>query len=151
LPISTIDILEELDIFDGAMPKSNAQAHPAMRKALRAHFAGSVNALKLYKPVVLRKTHTPDVVTVIWAKHGVWETVDNKTRIEFDGKATSERANLAHDWIMDKRSSFDSCGWQELMPAAKITCKIIDGTHFSIMRKPQVNELGRQIASALHC
>ena len=151
LPISTIDILEELDIFDGAMPKSNAQARPAMRKALRAHFAGSVNALKLYKPVVLRKTHTPDVVTVIWAKHGVWETVDNKTRIEFDGKATSERANLAHDWIMDKRSNFDSCGWQELMPAAKITCKIIDGTHFSIMRKPRVNELGRQIASALHC
>lgn len=149
LPIETIDTLEAIGIFDGAMSKSNARNYPAARQALRDHFAGSVNALKLYKPLAIPKQQAPKAVTILWASKGIWETVSDQTKLEYKKQGARGERNLASDWMMDKRSSYKACGWDDLMLGAAIDCNVVEGNHFSIMRKPGIEQLAAAINRGL--
>ncbi|KAK5652180.1 hypothetical protein OQA88_10823 [Cercophora sp. LCS_1] len=140
LPTETIELLEKIGAFDGLKDRKTK-----MRDGVKEHFAGSVNALKQYRPAILDAVGI-ESVTVLWARHGVWETVGEGTRTKFGGQ--DKTGNAARDWIMDPRKSFDANGWDELLPGAHIKCEVVTGDHFSIMRKPGIAELGRRLGEA---
>lgn len=47
-------------------------------------------------------------------------------------------------WI--RRADYGASGWDILLPGANITCDLVVGDHFSIMKKPGVLELGDKMA-----
>ncbi|KAK3374152.1 hypothetical protein B0T24DRAFT_704334 [Lasiosphaeria ovina] len=135
LPIETIGLLERIGAFDGLKDRRAASAGEGkMRKGVQDHFAGSVTALKQYRPVPMPRHMSSSIktITAVWARHGVWETAGEE------------------DWIMDPRESFGTNGWEILLPGGDIRCEAITGDHFSIMRKPGVTELGHRLAKAVN-
>ena len=160
LNLETIELLENVDVFDGLGNNKDgtkkkvstpAEAVQKIRAGVQQHFAGSVNALGQYQPEAISKQLVAGkigAVKVVWARHGVWETVGDAVRAKFKREMMGKdqgtvTANAARDWIMDPRSDFGPNGWDELLPGADIECEVITGDHFSIMRKPGVLELGR--------
>ncbi|KAK1760384.1 acyl transferase acyl hydrolase lysophospholipase [Echria macrotheca] len=145
LPTETISLLQKIGAFDGL--KVNKRA-TAIRDGVLAHFAGSVNALKRYRPAAMPARLAAGIksVTALWARQGVWETVGEDAKARFGAE---DVRNAAADWIMDPRSDFGPGGWEALLPGREIKCKVVAGDHFSIMRKPGVVELGKQLADAV--
>lgn len=150
LPAETITLLEEIGAFDGLKDKTSANSSK-IRDGVHAHFAGSVNALRKYRPMALpRRTASAfKSVTALWARHGVWETVGDDVRSRHAGKKKSGNGNAAGDWIMDPRTEFGANGWDQLLPGAEVVCEVVTGDHFSIMQKPGVLEVGRQLGEAV--
>ena len=141
LPAETIDLLDTIGAFDGLKGRTNK-----MRSGVRQHFAGSVNALKQYTPAPIPLQAVPKFVTVIWARDGVWETVGEVVQSLYQGTQGGKmKANTAQDWIMDPRKDKGTNGWEILLPGAKISCKVVPGDHFTIMRRPGITDLGRVI------
>lgn len=149
LPMETVDLLEEIGAFDGLKHSRGARTpriaagQSAWRDGVREHFAGSVNALRHYQPSVIPRSLAPKSVRILWASHGVWETVGEDVRRRFKARAGS--SNSASDWMLDSRADYGASGWEILLPGANITCDLVVGDHFSIMRKPGVLELGGKI------
>ena len=139
LPAQTIDLLDKIGAFDGL----KGRASNTMRSGVRDHFAGSVNALKQYKPVPMPPQAVPKTVSVLWARDGVWETVGEDVRRQHGGAQGG--INAAEDWIMDPRKDKGPNGWESLLPRASIACKIVSGDHFTIMRRPGVTDLGEKV------
>ncbi|KIH90519.1 hypothetical protein SPBR_00009 [Sporothrix brasiliensis 5110] len=145
LPAETIDLLDTIGAFDGLKGRANK-----MREGVRDHFAGSVNSLKQYIPAPVPHWAVPQSVTVLWARDGVWETVGEAVQDQYRRKQTGTiGANAAQDWIMDPRVDKGPNGWKDLLPGAHIVCKVIPGDHFTIMRRPGIAHLGRQIARSV--
>ncbi|KAK1835326.1 putative polyketide synthase [Podospora conica] len=73
LPLETIALLKEVGAFDG-MKRGKLGA---VRDGVKAHFAGSVGALKRYRPRAMSRGEAAGIgaVVVVWARRGVWETV----------------------------------------------------------------------------
>jgi iron transport multicopper oxidase len=174
LPLETVELLQEIGAFDGLADKKAAltegkQKHKgrgeaaasssSLRQGVRQHFAGSIGALKQYHPRAIPSDKTTAMqVSVIWAQHGVWETVGDEARLRWESGRTSDdgstgqegAANAARDWIMDpQRGGCGPDGWEVLMPGASISCSRVPGDHFGIMRDEGVVALGREIALAL--
>lgn len=149
LPMETVDLLEEIGAFDGLKHSRGARTpriaagQSAWRDGVREHFAGSVNALRHYQPSVIPRSLAPKSVRILWASHGVWETVGEDVRRRFEARAGS--SNSASDWMLDSRADYGASGWDLLLPGANLTCDLVVGDHFSIMRKPGVLELGGKI------
>lgn len=149
LPMETVDLLEEIGAFDGLKQSRGirtpqiAAGKSALRDGVQEHFAGSVNALRQYQPSVIQHSLTPKSVRILWASHGVWETVGEDVRRRFEARAGSR--NSGSDWILDSRADYGAGGWDILLPGANITCDCVVGDHFSIMRKPGVLDLGGKI------
>ncbi|KAI9824128.1 MAG: hypothetical protein M1819_001083 [Sarea resinae] len=148
LPIETIDLLEAIGAFNGLKDeRAPSSSKTAVREDLRDHFAGSLSALRQYQPIAIPESKAPKSVTALWARNGVWETVGEKTRSKFESKAA--HGNLAEDWMMDPRSSYETNGWEALLPGATFTCDVVSGDHFSIMRRPGVLDLGAKLSKAV--
>ncbi|KAI1371583.1 hypothetical protein F4677DRAFT_464190 [Hypoxylon crocopeplum] len=144
LPLETIGVLESIGIFSGAENKTaRSSTDIKIRKDVREHFHGSVNALRQYRPTPILSAQAPRAVKVIWARNGVWETVGNEVRSRYEESLGGE--NAASDWIMDPRKSYGPNGWDTLLPGANITCEVVTGDHFSMMKKPGITELGSKL------
>jgi len=152
LPVETIKLLEEIGAFDGLKSKTPGNS-PKIRDGVHAHFAGSVNALRQYRPVALPRRAAAAIksVTILWARYGVWDMVgeDIRSRYHLMGEV-SDNGNAAGDWIMDSRTEFGANGWDKLLPGAEVMCEVVTGDHFSIMRKPGVLEVGKRLGEAVH-
>lgn len=145
LPVETVQVLETIGAF-GALRDHRGGAE--IREGVKEHFAGSINALKGYKPRALHSSKCDRLrVTVLWAKSGVWETIGPEVRARYEGSAGGD--NSAKDWIMDKRTDHGPGGWEALVPGAKVECQVVTGDHFSIMRRPNILELGEKLRKAL--
>lgn len=145
LSAETIDLLDTIGAFDGLKGRANK-----MREGVRDHFAGSVNSLKQYTPSPIPRWAVPQSVTVLWARDGVWETVGEVVQSQYQGKQRGKMGtNTAQDWIMDPRKDKGPNGWEDLLPGANIVCKLVPGDHFTIMRRPGITELGRQIGCSV--
>ncbi|KAL1888260.1 Type I Iterative PKS [Sporothrix stenoceras] len=144
----TIDLLDTIGAFDGL--KGGRGNKNKIREGVREHFAGSVNSLKQYTPAPIPRWAVPQSVTVLWARDGVWETVGEVVQSQYQG-ATKQAggANAAQDWIMDPRKDKGPNGWETLLPGAHIECKVVPGDHFTIMRRPGITDLGRQIGCSV--
>lgn len=147
LPLETIALLEKVGAFDGM----NGKKKGGIRDGVKAHFAGSVGALKRYRPKAMARGEAAGIrsVAVIWARRGVWETVGEEVRERYCEKGEGGGGNKAGDWIMDPRGKVAADGWDVLMPGAGIRCESVEGDHFGIMRRPGVVELGGKLDKAL--
>lgn len=147
LPLETIALLGKVGAFDG-MKKGKKGG---IRDGVKAHFAGSVGALKRYRPKAMARGEATGIrsVAAIWARRGVWETVGEKVRERYCGRGEGGGGNKAGDWIMDPRGEVGADGWDVLLPGAGIRCESVEGDHFGIMRRPGVVELGGKLDKAL--
>ncbi|ROV87534.1 hypothetical protein VMCG_10688 [Cytospora schulzeri] len=145
LPLETVQGLESM----GVLGRLNDQrAGAGLREGMKEHFAGSIKALRRYTPCALRDLSSNQLqVTVLWAKNGVWETVGPEVRARYESSTGGE--NIAKDWIMEKRTDQGPGGWDTLVPGAKVECKVVEGDHFSIMRRPNILDLGEKIRQAM--
>lgn len=145
LPVETVQVLENIGAFGGL---KDQRGGAEIRKGVKEHFSGSINALKGYTPSALRSSMSDRMrVTIFWAKSGVWETVGPEVRARFESSAGGK--NIAKDWMMDKRTDQGPGGWDALVPGAKVECEVVTGDHFSIMRRPNILELGEKLREAL--
>lgn len=172
LPLETVDLLEEIGAFDGlaeskaVLPGAGraeekkgragggSEESSSLRHGVRKHFAGSIAALRNYRPRAIPSGKTKGMqVSVIWAQHGVWETVGEEARLRWrsdSGADRGEDANAARDWIMDpRRSGCGPDGWELLLAGADISCGVVPGDHFGIMRGDGIVKLGREIGKVL--
>lgn len=142
LPLETVDLIEELGVFDGLGSKK-----AEVRERTRRHFASSINALKQYQAAAIPRAAAPKTVLILWAEKGVWERVDATRRESYHSSGGARVArNEASDWIMDPRHDHDANGWDSLLPGADIQLEVVAGDHFSMMQKPGLDELGRKLA-----
>jgi thioesterase domain-containing protein len=73
------------------------------------------------------------ICLAIWAREGVFQN-------SFDTTALGEIApDAVDDWLLFPRTSYDSTGWDELLPNYKSI--VLDGNHFTIMKQPLVSIL----------
>lgn len=173
LPLETVVLLQQIGAFDGLAERKAGQtdgkqknkeregvgaSSSSLREGVRQHFAGSIGALKHYRPRAIPSNKTTKMqVTVIWAEDGVWETVGNEARLRWQNSKTSGNTagedgsgNAARDWIMDpRRNAGRPDGWDLLLPGAKISCRTVRGDHFGIMRGEGIVELGGEIGKAV--
>lgn len=163
LPLETVELLQEIGAFDGLTDKTaskqkDKERSSSLRQGVRQHFAGSIGALKHYHPRAIPSKRTVGMkVSVIWAQHGVWDTVGEEARLRWESSRTSGNgtvqegaANAARDWIMDpRRHGSGPDGWDLLLPGMNISCGTVKGDHFGIMRGEGIVKLGGEIAKAL--
>ena len=131
LPLETIDLLEQVGTFDTIKSKQ-----PSVSLKVRQHFVASLEALKKYHPLLLGPMKKSPPCVAIWARHGVWESVTEPKRSMLVEKKERVR-NKAQDWILEPRKDFGGNGWERLVPG--VDCEVVDGDHFSMMRRPKVS------------
>ncbi|KGO38588.1 Acyl transferase/acyl hydrolase/lysophospholipase [Penicillium expansum] len=153
LPIETVDLLETIGAFDGLKNDNRNGLTPSKQSSIpqrvREHFIGSIKALKAYEPKAIpSSSQGPKSVTALWAQNGVWETVGEEKKSQFQ-ELTRIRGNQAEDWILDPRGNAGPNGWDSLVPGVVVRCAVIPGDHFTMMRRPGVNELGAKLAETL--
>jgi len=113
------------------------------KERMQEHFAISLKILEKYRPNPLR---IPGLqTTLLWAKHGVLETMDKETIINLG----HSNLDAASNWILQRRGSYGPNGWDMLLRDTEIKCNEIDGDHFSMMKVPAVYEVGRILGASL--
>ncbi|KAJ6178070.1 Acyl transferase/acyl hydrolase/lysophospholipase [Penicillium mononematosum] len=152
LPIETVDLLETIGVFDGLKNDKRGSTplkQSSIPQAVREHFIGSIKALKAYEPKPIPfSSQAPKSVLALWAQNGVWETVGEERKSRFQDLARI-RGNQAEDWILDPRGNAGPNGWDSLVSGVPVTCAVIPGDHFTMMRNPGVKELGARLAETL--
>ncbi|KAJ5174236.1 Acyl transferase/acyl hydrolase/lysophospholipase [Penicillium canariense] len=153
LPIETVDLLETIGAFNGLKNDKRNGLSPTKQSSIpqrvREHFIGSIKALKTYKPKPIPiSSQGPKSITALWAQNGVWETVGEAKMSQFQDLARIRR-NQAEDWILDPRKNAGPNGWDSLVSGVPVTCAVIPGDHFTMMRNPGVKELAAKMTEAL--
>jgi iron transport multicopper oxidase len=153
LPIETVDLLETIGAFDGLKNDKRNGSTPSKQNSIPQrvceHFIGSIKALKAYEPKPLPvSSQGPKSVSALWAQNGVWETVSEAKKSQFQDLARL-RGNQAEDWILDPREDAGPNGWDSLVPGVPVACAVVPGDHFTMMRNPGVKELGSRLTEIL--
>lgn len=152
LPIETVDLLESIGVFDNLKDKRNGSipsGQSSIPQQVRDHFVGSIKALKAYKPKPIPSSaQGPKSVTALWAQNGVWETVGEAKKSQFQDLSRGT-SNQAEDWILDPRKNAGPNGWDSLVSGVSVTCAVIPGDHFTMMRNPGIKELGARLMETL--
>ncbi|KAI9036832.1 type I polyketide synthase [Aspergillus affinis] len=138
LTSETVDLLDRLGITTSSKSQKD-------RSATHAHFLASIEALKSYIPQPMMDENAPPCLT-LWARSGVWESVPKEEQAKMRATWGDDSCD-AQRWIMDPRTWRGANGWDQLMP--QINVEVVDGNHFSIMKRPQILEVGRVLASYL--
>ncbi|KAF4635111.1 hypothetical protein G7Y89_g2999 [Cudoniella acicularis] len=132
LPHETITLLDRLGIFDTG---KNTQK-------MQQHFKSSISALKTYHATPMikdRQSIPPPKCLVLWARHGVWESVSKEERELLMGGIDVEE-DKAQKWMMHPREKCGGNGWEELLLG--IDVEVLDGNHFSLLKDPQIRSVG---------
>ncbi|KAL8757001.1 MAG: hypothetical protein Q9199_002543 [Rusavskia elegans] len=118
-------------------------------KWLLPHFEYAIKALDAYKPraiAVADAAKAPQTFAV-WATEGVCPDAEDRARLI----PAREDDTKSMKWLLNNRMDFGANGWDELVPggAGKMRFRTIKGNHFTMMRKPQVEELAALIREGL--
>lgn len=151
MPEPTIELMEATGVFIGV--KRAGKPDQPMPLKTKQHLVSCVKALKVYEAIPLEPSKRPGHVYIIWAKDGVFETMQDKIKELVDEKnkeymakeeemakiappADEPQVGLKKDWLTAERKSFGPNGWDRLL--GEIECTAIDGDHFSVMNQPRV-------------
>ncbi|GAP89889.2 putative acyl transferase acyl hydrolase lysophospholipase [Rosellinia necatrix] len=121
---------------DVAAPASNADV-------LQAHFRGSMEVLRNYRPRQLPLSGIR--AALVWAKDGVLETLGEEAPASDRPHIAkgSGGSNPGSDWVLSPRHDFGPNGWDLLLPEIEVECSVVKGDHFSIMKAPAVFGIGK--------
>ncbi|KAI4246250.1 MAG: hypothetical protein L6R42_009959, partial [Xanthoria sp. 1 TBL-2021] len=118
-------------------------------KWLLPHFEYAIKALDAYKPQAIAVTDAAKApqTFAVWATEGVCPDAEDRARLI----PAREDDTKSMKWLLDDRMDFGANGWDELVPggAGKMRFRTIKGNHFTMMRKPQVEELAALIREGL--
>lgn len=151
MPDPTIELMEATGVFIGV--KRAGKPDQPMPLKTKQHLVSCVKALKVYEAIPLEPSKRPGQTYIIWAKDGVFESMQDKIKELADEKnkeyiakeeemaktapAVDEpQVGLKKDWLTAERKSFGPNGWDRLL--GEIECTAIDGDHFSVMNQPRV-------------
>lgn len=134
----------ELFVFFDSIKALGDQSDPTRKESppyLIPHFEATVRNLCTYRPrpFPCPIEEQPQMI-VFWARYGV---CDNRAIPRPPKEATEP---WAMTWLLDARSDFGPNGWDKLVDRSRFTFETIAADHFSMMNRPQINELGKKIA-----
>lgn len=89
---------------------------------LLPHFEYSVKALTSYKPKAIDPLWAPNVFA-IWATDGVCKYPSDPTPKPQSDDSKSMK------WLLENRTDFGYNGWDQIIPASKITCSAFEGAN----------------------
>jgi len=117
---------------------------------LLPHFAATVNQLTAYSEWLesLDEIDTrgfPETTT-IWARDGIIPK-NSKDRPEWDESVPMPNSMY---WLCHDRTDLGENGWERLVGKGKIRSVNMGGNHFTMMRQPLINEVGRLVKEALN-
>ncbi|KAI1826624.1 polyketide synthase [Xylaria intraflava] len=140
LPKRMYDFLEKSGIFGAFEMGEEAAAPPDW---LFQHFCVFIEALDRYEPIPFARGQAPRT-TIIWAADGVCKN-PNDPRPE--AQPDDPRGM---NWLLDNRSDFGPCGWDEFIGAQNISTFAMPGAnHFTMMRDPSALPLCGRIRDAI--
>ncbi|KAF2219879.1 polyketide synthase [Elsinoe ampelina] len=110
-------------------------------KWLLPHFTAAIKSLSDYQP---QPSIRPVKTYAIWCKEGV------------AGNPGDPRPPPAEDedpapmkWLLNHRTDFGDNGWAQLCGKENMKCGVMGGHHFSMMKPPFAEELGRLVEEGL--
>ncbi|KAI4231872.1 MAG: hypothetical protein LQ349_005331 [Xanthoria aureola] len=114
-------------------------------KWLLPHFEYAIKALDAYKPRAIADAAKAPPTFAVWATEGVCPKPEDRERLI----PAREDDTRSMKWLLNDRQDFGANGWDELLGEGKMQFRTIKGNHFTMMRKPQVNELAALIRTGL--
>ncbi|KAL8767433.1 MAG: hypothetical protein Q9194_005985 [Teloschistes cf. exilis] len=117
---------------------------------LLPHFSSAIRALDAYEPQPIAdkdKDKAPQKTFAVWATEGVCP--DKEEREKLLPQQGDETRSMK--WLLENRWDFGANGWDELLPGGVggMEFEKVEGNHFTIMRRPMVDELAKLIRKGL--
>ncbi|KAL8643728.1 MAG: hypothetical protein Q9226_008155 [Calogaya cf. arnoldii] len=115
---------------------------------LLPHFEYMIKALDVYKPLATADKAKAPKTFAVWATEGVCPDEKERKRL----LPVREDDTRSMKLLLDNRTDFGANGWDELIPGieeGEMSCRTIQGNHFTMMRKPQVGQLAALIREGL--
>lgn len=126
---------------------SHLDANAELGQTVKEHLLASALCVRKYEPRPLRRRPVGGTY-LIWARWGLCDTLRNASDIEDIGRGlpadpAGKNVMLDNDldmrtFLFSKRRVFGNNGWDRLVGDGLETA-VIDGDHFSIVRKPHVS------------
>jgi len=110
---------------------------------LLPHFAATIQALSDYEPQPFPPGTAPPTLA-IWCTDGVCPNPDDPRPPPAEGEDPAPMK-----WLLNNRSDFLGNGWQMLLDESKMTFSVMAGNHFTMMKEPYAETLGRLIREGL--
>ncbi len=108
---------------------------------LLLHFAASIKALSDYEPVAFPRGEAPRTVA-IWCRDGVCKEPG-------DPRPPPGEEPAPMKWLLNNRTDFGDNGWGQLVDAGNMEYYVMGGNHFTMMKPPLADELGRYMRLGL--
>lgn len=112
----TMDLIETA--YQATQAKGNGMPLAPMPENIKQNFLGAVRALTAYSPIPMDPSCRPKKTTMLWARNG-----------SFEVSSDAGAGRREHD--------FGPNGWDRLV--GDIECHVVDGDHFSMLRRPHVS------------
>ncbi|KAL9130124.1 MAG: hypothetical protein Q9217_001598 [Psora testacea] len=130
IPLNVLDYLA-----DKGLMGTGLKATPQW---LVDHFASTIHAVENYIPTPMDSSKAPKTY-IIWASEGVVEDLDSeKTNLDLNIKVSR--------FLLQHKKDYGPQGWERLLPADRMECATMPGTHFTIVQRPNCDSLSRLIA-----
>ncbi|KAF2086231.1 polyketide synthase [Saccharata proteae CBS 121410] len=110
---------------------------------LLPHFQASINALKEYEPEPMPKGKAPPTFA-IWCTDGVCPNPEDPRP-----PPAEEEDPAPMKWLLNNRTDFGSNGWNQLVPEENIEYAVMGGNHFTMMKEPWAETLGKLMRQGL--
>jgi len=111
-------------------------------KWLLPHFASAIRSLSDYDP---KPTIRPIPTYAVWCRDGVCGAPGAK-RPAVDPKDADNAPML---WLLNNRTDFSHNGWGQLCDPKNMKYGVMNGHHFTMMKEPHAQELGKLIREGL--
>lgn len=128
--------------------RSIFDAPTELTQGIKEHLLASALCVRKYEPRPFRGKPLGGTY-IIWARWGLCDTLLYASDIEDIGRglpADPAGKNVMYDndldmrtFLFSKRRVFGNNGWEKLVGADGLETAVIDGDHFSIVRKPHVS------------
>ncbi|PYH97266.1 hypothetical protein BO71DRAFT_438922 [Aspergillus ellipticus CBS 707.79] len=143
MPPNLIKFLDTIDRFSGK--KKTAKEHEEPVKPMGSlHVTKTLISLESYMPSALPPGCRSPRTTYYVAKQGV----NNQSTVKLPD--VSERDRRVMTWLLEDRTELGGTGdgWEMLVDPAELKIVPIEGTHFSIMKEPEIVQWANELRSS---
>ncbi|KAI6708188.1 polyketide synthase [Diplocarpon mali] len=166
LPEISMELLEASGMTAGInRSQGGSQIMGPMPLRLKQHLLSVCRALVKYEPRAMTSQRRPNHVYMIWARLGLSEVMDDKPAdetVQIDeitkkwffgggegsGNAMQNAGAGMMGWFYEKRKTFGSNGWQDLV-GQELKTWVVDADHFSMVAMPTAIATGGHIREAV--
>ncbi|KAH8698371.1 Alpha/Beta hydrolase protein [Talaromyces proteolyticus] len=132
LPMEVVEYLSRNNLMGNWGSNSRIDNVPQW---VLAHFRSTLRAVREYIPEPVDSTDGPEEVCIIWSRDGVLPIQE----LEKTGLDLSVR--VSRFLLEGKPDLTRAYGWDRLFPESRFSISSMPGNHFSLINKPNINEL----------